>query len=125
MKNHSILLVLLFSIFAFITSCNKSASGNAGEAVQEDNKESVSSEPADECEQFIADYRNWADRYAVIAQKLKSNPNDMNVMNEFTNMANELATWQTRIQDCSDSKSIEQLNEISQRLMQAAQSGVQ
>jgi len=81
--------------------------------------ESVSSSSSD-CDQFLAEYEEFADSYIKLLKKYKSNPSDPSILTEYTESAQKAVEMQTKAGECKDAKDASKLIKITNKLTQAA-----
>jgi hypothetical protein len=81
--------------------------------------EAESTESQSDCDEFIKDYEEFVNSYISIAKKMKTNPSDMSIMSEYTEMASKAATMQTKAGDCSDAKYVDKLAKLATKLATA------
>ena len=82
--------------------------------------EEKSTESNNDCDQFIKDYEEFVDSYIVIIKKMKANPTDMTILSEYTEMAKNAATMQTKAGNCADSKYTTKLTKLGTKMAKAA-----
>ena len=72
-----------------------------------------------EWEKFIDDYNEWVDEYIELVEKYKANPNDLTILQSYTQMALEAAEWSSRADDIASEleNSPSDANKFAQELL--------
>ncbi len=72
-----------------------------------------------DCDKFIEDYTNFVNSYIKLYKKIKANPTDMTIMQEFTDAAQKASEMQTEAENCTDPEYATKLLELSNRIAKA------
>jgi hypothetical protein len=93
-------------------------------ALQKEEHSSVSSSSSDasgDCEQFCSDYEAFADEYVTFMKKYKSNPSDMTILSEYSEMMTKVAEMEESSKDCSaDIKVASRISKALSKIARAA-----
>jgi hypothetical protein len=94
----------------------------SGDNSSDDNDKKVKEDASgnSDCEQFLKDYETFATSYISILKKYKSNPSDMTIMGEYTEMAQKKAEMDKNARDCNDIKYAAKITAIASRIASAA-----
>jgi hypothetical protein len=76
---------------------NLKSESNIDNSISSDETESTSGD----CEQFCADYEEFANEYVAFMKKYKSNPSDMSILAEYSEMVQRASEMQESSADCS------------------------
>lgn len=87
---------------------------------EENSNDEIESSTSNDCDQFIKDYEKFVNSYIVIIKKMKANPSDMSIMNEYTEMASNAATMQSDAANCTDAKYVTKLSQLVTKMANAA-----
>ncbi|MBQ3551281.1 MAG: hypothetical protein IJA41_09935 [Clostridia bacterium] len=68
----------------------------------ESDNEISSTADTPEWKQFILEYNNWVDSYIEVLKKYKSNPTDISIMVDYTEMISDMAEWSEKADVISD-----------------------
>lgn len=52
-----------------------------------------------EWREFLKEYEEWVDKYIEVLKKYKSNPSDMSILSDYTEMMTELTEWSEKADD--------------------------
>lgn len=69
--------------------------------------------------EFLKDYEAWVDDYIEIIKKYKSNPSDMSILSEYTDMVSKASEWSTKAYDFDiedTDEYLEYMNELNKIL---------
>lgn len=132
-KLTTILGVVLFAALLFTSCSKKSASENTTvkkdsisviDTIQSvsDNSSSTSTattEPTNDCDKFIVEYRDYANNYVKIMKKYKKNPSDPTIVAEYTEMAQKASAMQESAAKCTDPKYSAEMLKLAQKMVDA------
>ena len=59
-----------------------------------------------DCEKFCEEYESFVDDYIELAKKVKSNPTDVSIMGEYSEMAGKAAEMAKQAKDCAGDPAI-------------------
>lgn len=119
------LFLLSLFVVAISASCG-SGTQNKNDQSQvatelEDDREATSGEEITDCDEFLAKYEKWVDKYLVVLEKYKNNPMDPQMAQEFMAVGLEAAEWaeqwtQNHYACTSDEKYQKRFEAISDRV---------
>jgi hypothetical protein len=111
-------IVAILSMVFFTTSCGDSKSGES-KAPETGASGGTTSSP---CDQFIAEYEQFADSYVTFLQEAKSNPTDMSLITKSADMLKQAADMANRAKDCeADASMLPRLQKVQEKLQNAVQ----
>ena len=119
-------LVLIVSLAACNTNNSTEIENVSNQNQQINSKASnIDSESSSGAEwrQFLKEYEEWVDKYIVIYNKYKSNPTDLSILSDYTDMAAQLVEWSEKTENVQkelESASSEELAEYSKELLRIA-----
>ena len=119
-------LALIFSLVACNTDNNIKQENLSNQNPQingEASNISTESSSSAEWSQFLKEYEEWVDKYIVIYNKYKSNPTDLSILSDYTDMAAQLVEWSEKTENVQkelESASSEELAEYSKELLRIA-----
>ncbi len=100
---------------------SSSASSSSSESKDSDAETKEDSGLSSECEAFLKGYESYMNKYIATIKKMKSNPADLSVMSDYTELASEASKWTNKGTDCvANAKYLERFNEIQQKITEAA-----
>lgn len=73
-----------------------------------------------DCEQFIKDYAEFADRYIKVLRKYKKNPQDLTILQEYSEMVQIAANMEAKAKNCNDPKYLSKITQIAQKIANEA-----
>lgn len=59
------------------------------------------SSSSDDCDEFLAGYEKFMDKYIDVLKKYKANPTDASIMSDYTSLMTEATEWSTKTADCA------------------------
>ena len=119
-------LALIFSLVACNTENNIKQENLSNQNPQINGEASdISNESSSSAEwrQFLKEYEEWVDKYIVVYNKYKSNPSDLSILSDYTDMAAQLVEWSEKTENVQkelESASSEELAEYSKELLRIA-----
>ena len=119
-------LALIFSLVACNTENNIKQENLSNQNPQINGEASdISNESSSSAEwrQFLKEYEEWVDKYIVVYNKYKSNPTDLSILSDYTDMAAQLVEWSEKTENVQkelESASSEELAEYSKELLRIA-----
>ena len=119
-------LALIFSLVACNTENNIKQENLSNQNPQINGEASdISTESSSSAEwrQFLKEYEEWVDKYIVVYNKYKSNPTDLSILSDYTDMAAQLVEWSEKTENVQkelESASPEELSEYSKELLRIA-----
>lgn len=119
-------LALIFSLVACNTDNNIKQENLSNQNPQingEASNISTESSSSAEWRQFLKEYEEWVDKYIVVYNKYKSNPTDLSILSDYTDMAAQLVEWSEKTENVQkelESASSEELAEYSKELLRIA-----
>ena len=122
-----ILLIMLSTLFMLsMTACFENTeskteeSKSSNETVSEENAD-ISSSDDTGWRQFLKDYEAWVDDYIAMVKKYQSNPTDMSILSDYTEMMSELTNWAKRADEIEiELEDTDAAIEYSQELLRIA-----
>ena len=109
-----IYLLVIFS-FAGVYSC-----GNSGKEKQKASEEEVAGSTP--CDEFLAEYEEWADEYYRAIEDYMNNPSDEEIADRYMELIQQAMEWSTKwitLADCADDEKYEKrFEEISREIEQ-------
>lgn len=119
-------LALIFSLVACNTDNNIKQENLSNQNPQINGEASdISTESSSSAEwrQFLKEYEEWVDKYIVVYNKYKSNPSDLSILSDYTDIAAQLVEWSEKTENVQkelESASPEELSEYSKELLRIA-----
>lgn len=119
-------LALIFSLVACNTENNIKQENLSNQNPQINGEASdISTESSSSAEwrQFLKEYEEWVDKYIVVYNKYKSNPSDLSILSDYTDIAAQLVEWSEKTENVQkelESASPEELSEYSKELLRIA-----
>lgn len=119
-------LALIFSLVACNTENNIKQENLSNQNPQingEASNISTESSSSAEWRQFLKEYEEWVDKYIVVYNKYKSNPSDLSILSDYTDIAAQLVEWSEKTENVQkelESASPEELSEYSKELLRIA-----
>lgn len=100
---------------------DESSSNDQINEEEADNSDDESSSSSDDCDEFLNEYEQFMKEYIVIIKKMKSNPTDMSIMSDYSDMMSEAEEWADKTSDCEgDAKFAAKFAAIQMKIANAA-----
>lgn len=101
-------------------SSSNSSNNNSTGITSSTGEINVQEATSDDCDQFMKNYEDFVDTYIKLVKKYKTNPTDASIISEYTEAAQKANEMGNKVSLCTDTKYVEKLLELQNKLSKAA-----